>query len=31
MAAIAERFPEITLAPAHDARGLARLPTLAPR
>jgi glyoxylase-like metal-dependent hydrolase (beta-lactamase superfamily II) len=28
MAAIADRFPEINLVPAHDARGFAALPTL---
>lgn len=28
MAAIAARFPELTLIPAHDARGFAGLPTL---
>jgi hypothetical protein len=28
MAAIAERFPQITLVPAHDARGFAGLPRL---
>jgi glyoxylase-like metal-dependent hydrolase (beta-lactamase superfamily II) len=31
MAAIAERFPEIILAPAHDPRGFARLPLLTPQ
>lgn len=30
MAAIAARFPDVTLVPAHDARGFADLPTLAP-
>jgi glyoxylase-like metal-dependent hydrolase (beta-lactamase superfamily II) len=28
MSAVAQRFPEMILAPAHDARGLAELPTL---
>lgn len=28
MSAIAQRFPEITLVPAHDARGFAELPAL---
>lgn len=28
MSAVAERFPEIILAPAHDARGFAELPIL---
>ena len=30
MAAIAARFPEVTLVPAHDARGYADLPRLVP-
>jgi len=29
VAAVAERFPELVLVPAHDARGFAELPTLA--
>jgi hypothetical protein len=28
MPAVAQRFPEMILAPAHDARGFAELPTL---
>ena len=31
MAAIAARFPQITLVPAHDARGFASMPPLPPR
>lgn len=31
MAAIVDRFPDITLVPAHDARGFAGLPTFPPR
>jgi hypothetical protein len=28
MSAIAERFPELIIVPAHDARGFARIPRL---
>ena len=28
MAAIAKRFPQITIVPAHDARGLGKIPAI---